>query len=58
MSQLSLKLDVWYDSVEETLFNLSLPPNRQEGYKDFLAYETDGRLPKSTGAMTTPTSIL
>jgi hypothetical protein len=34
-----MKIGVWYDTVEETLFNLGLPPNRPEGYKGFLAYE-------------------
>jgi hypothetical protein len=53
-----MKLDVWYDTVEETLFNLGLPPNRPEGYKGFLAYESDGRIPKPTGVATSPTSIL
>jgi uncharacterized protein (DUF849 family) len=41
-----MKVGVWYDTVEETLFKLGLPPNRPEGYKGFLAYDTDGRLPR------------
>ena len=53
-----MKVGVWYDSVEETLFKLGLPPNRAEGYKGFLAYDTDGKLPRSTGAATSPVSIL
>jgi uncharacterized protein (DUF849 family) len=53
-----MKVGVWYDSVEETLFNLGLPPNRPEGYKGFLAYETDGKLPQAGGAGTSPVSIL
>jgi uncharacterized protein (DUF849 family) len=40
-----LKVGVWYDTVEETLFNLGLPPNPQEGERGFLTYDTDGRLP-------------
>ncbi|WP_228061385.1 3-keto-5-aminohexanoate cleavage protein [[Phormidium] sp. LEGE 05292] len=52
------KLDVWYDTVEETLFNLGLPPNRPEGYKGFLTYESDAVLPKPAGIITSPTSIL
>jgi hypothetical protein len=40
-----MKVGVWYNTVEETLFNLGLPPNRAEGQKGFLAYDTDGRLP-------------
>ena len=52
-----MKIGVWYDTVEDTLFNLGLPPNRTEGHKGFLSYETDGRLPKAT-APSNPTSIL
>jgi uncharacterized protein (DUF849 family) len=53
-----MKLGVWYDSVEETLRNLGLPPNRPEGRTGFLTYETDGRRPKLEEARTSPTSIL
>ena len=53
-----MKLRVWYDTVEETLFNLGLPPNRAEGQKGFLTYDTDGRLPKAAEARTNPASIL
>jgi hypothetical protein len=53
-----MKVGVWYDTVEETLFNLGLPPNRTDGHKGFLAYDTDGRLPQAGGARTNPTSIL
>ncbi len=53
-----MKVGVWYDTVEETLFNLGLPPNRPEGYKGFLAYDTDGRLPKAAPGGTSPVSIL
>jgi uncharacterized protein (DUF849 family) len=38
-----MKLGVWYDSVEETLRELGLPPNRRDGEKGFLVYETDGK---------------
>ncbi len=40
-----LKIGVWYDSVEETLFNLGLPPNRKKGQEGFLLYETTGKIP-------------
>jgi uncharacterized protein (DUF849 family) len=53
-----MKVGVWYDTVEETLFNAGLPPNRPEGYKGFLTYETDGRLPRGGEARTNPVSIL
>lgn len=53
-----MKVGVWYDTVEETLFNLGLPPNRPEGYQGFLTYATDGRLPRAADARTSPTSIL
>ena len=40
-----MKIGVWYDKVEETLFNLGLLPNRPEGYNGFLIDErrTSGR---------------
>jgi uncharacterized protein (DUF849 family) len=38
-----LKVGVWYDSVEETLANIGLPPNRRDGDKGFLVFDTDGR---------------
>ena len=38
-----MKIGVWYDSVDETLRALGLPPNRRDGQKGFLVYETDGR---------------
>lgn len=53
-----MKVGVWYDTVDETLAKLGLPPNRPQGYKGFLTYDTDGRLPKATEARATPTSIL
>jgi len=52
-----MKVGVWYDSVEDTLFKLGLPPNRNEGSRGFLSYDTDGRLPQAA-AKTNPTSIL
>jgi hypothetical protein len=53
-----MKIGVWYETVEETLFKAGLPPNRPEGYKGFLAYDTDGRLPKAGDTRTNPVSIL
>ena len=53
-----MKVGVWYDTVEETLFNLGLPPNRKDGQKGFLAYETDGRIPRTADARTNPVSVL
>jgi uncharacterized protein (DUF849 family) len=38
-----MKIGIWYDSVEETLHNLGLPPNRRDGQGGFLVWETDGR---------------
>jgi len=38
-----MKIGIWYDSVEETLHNLGLPPNRKDGQTGFLLWETDGR---------------
>jgi uncharacterized protein (DUF849 family) len=38
-----MKIGVWYDSVEETLHNLGLPPNRKDGQTGFLVWETDGK---------------
>lgn len=53
-----MKLGVWYDTVEETLFNLGLPPNRSEGQRGFLSYATDGRIPRGIAAGGNPVSIL
>ena len=53
-----MKVGVWYDTVEETLRHLGLPPNRQDGRKGFLTYETDGKLPKAAAGGTNPVSIL
>jgi uncharacterized protein (DUF849 family) len=38
-----MKIGVWYDSVEETLQALGLPPNRKEGEPGFLVWETTGK---------------
>jgi uncharacterized protein (DUF849 family) len=40
-----LKIGVWYETVEETLFNLGLPPNRAKGQTGSVLYPTDGKLP-------------
>jgi uncharacterized protein (DUF849 family) len=40
-----MKIGTWYDTIEETLFNLGLPPNRESGQQGFLVYDTDGKLP-------------
>lgn len=40
-----LKIGVTYDTVEETLQNLGLPPNRHAGQTGFIGYPaTDGKL--------------
>src|SRR5581483_9518300 len=39
-----MKVGVWYNSVEETLQNLGLPPNPTAYNPGFLLWETDGRL--------------
>jgi uncharacterized protein (DUF849 family) len=39
-----MKIGTWYDSVEETLHHLGLPPNRKDGQKGFMVLETDGKL--------------
>ena len=38
-----MKIGVWYDSVDETLQHLGLPPNRPEGEPGFMVWETDGK---------------
>ncbi len=53
-----MKVGVWYDSIEETLFNAALPPNRTDGQLGALKYETDGKLPKGAAALTNSVSIL
>ena len=54
-----MKIGVWYDTVEETLQHLGLPPNRAQGQTGFLTNSTDGRLPKAVApGHSNPTSIL
>ena len=38
-----MKIGTWYNSPDETLFNLGLPPNRKGGRLGFVTYETDGK---------------
>lgn len=38
-----MKIGVWYNSVEETLSHLGLPPNRKDGEAGFLTWETTGK---------------
>lgn len=43
-----MKIGTTYNSIEETLFDLGLPPNREKGEQGFLTYETDGRIHERT----------
>jgi hypothetical protein len=45
-----LKLGTWYESVDETLAALGLPPNRKDGQLGFIVKDTDGRLHPSSGS--------
>ena len=46
-----LKIGTGYNSVDETLANLGLPPNRKDGQLGFIVKETDGKLrPTTTGS--------
>jgi len=38
-----MKIGTWYDSPDETLFKLGLPPNRPEGKQGFVTWDTHGR---------------
>jgi hypothetical protein len=38
-----MKIGVWYNSIEETLATLGLPPNRKEGESGFLTWDTTGK---------------
>ncbi len=38
-----MKIGVWYDSVDETLQHLGMPPNRGADDKGFMVWETDGK---------------
>jgi hypothetical protein len=42
------KLGVWYNSVEETLAALALPPNRKIAQLGFIVTDTDGKLRAAT----------
>jgi uncharacterized protein (DUF849 family) len=54
-----LKLGTWYDNPNETLFNLGLPPVREEGERGFLTYETDeGRLHAPLETPADPRTVL
>jgi hypothetical protein len=39
-----MKVGVWYDTVDETLRNLGLPPNPSTYSPGFQVWETDGKL--------------
>ncbi len=47
-----MKIGVWYDTVEETLFNLGLPPNRAAGKTDSVVDRPDGKLRQKPRART------
>jgi len=59
-----LKLGTWYDTAEETLFNLGLPPNRGDGqrgfltYEGFRSYEAGGRVRTGAAIPSDPRDIL
>ena len=38
-----MKIGVWYDSVDETLQNLGMAPNRGDDDRGFMVWETDGK---------------
>jgi uncharacterized protein (DUF849 family) len=38
-----MKIGTWYNSPEETLMHLGLPPNRQQGEPGFLGWDTNGK---------------
>jgi uncharacterized protein (DUF849 family) len=38
-----MKIGVWYNTVDETLQSLGLPPNRKDGEPGFLTWQTTGR---------------
>lgn len=39
-----MKIGTWYNSAEETLAALGLPPNRKEGEPGFLTWDTSRKL--------------
>ena len=45
-----LKIGVTYNSTEETLANLGLPPNREAGHQGFLVHKSDGKLERTVVA--------
>jgi len=45
-----LKIGTWYNSPDEALAALGLPPNRKGGQLGFIVKETDGRIQPSPGA--------
>jgi hypothetical protein len=45
-----MKIGVWYNSVDETLQKLGLPPNREAGQRGFLTWDTDGKKKLSIAA--------
>jgi uncharacterized protein (DUF849 family) len=53
-----LKIGVTYNSVEETLLNLGLPPNRKAAQYGFLTYETTGKIPVAKEMAVDPRNIL
>jgi uncharacterized protein (DUF849 family) len=53
-----LQIGIWYDNVDEALFNIGWPPNRQEGERGFPAYSTDGRLPVASTSALDPRHLL
>jgi len=38
-----MKIGVWYNSVDETLKNLGMAPNRGDDDRGFMVWETDGK---------------
>ena len=38
-----MKIGVWYNSVDETLQNLGMPPNARDDDRGFMVWETDGK---------------
>jgi uncharacterized protein (DUF849 family) len=53
-----LKIGTTYRSIEETLFNLGLPPNRADGQKGFLVYDTDGQVPEAAAAVAASSTLI
>lgn len=54
-----LKLGTWCNSPNETLFNLGLPPVREEGERGFLTYDTnEGRLHAPVETPADPRTVL